>query len=442
VHGRLPPGPRSRLLTTLRLARDPTRHLPRWRDRHGDPFTLPIATGPVVVTADAAEIRRIFTADPDGFEVYSPDSLAPIVGGSSLLLLEGPRHRRERKLLSPPLHGARMRAYGEAMATAAADRLRRHVPGERLSAIALTQAITIDVILRTVFGVDRADRLTTFRAAIDAATRSAHPAVLFAPVLRRPLMGLGPYDRLRRDQEHLCRLLREQIGAVRPHASERDDILSLMLRARYEDGAPMDDADVIDELRTLLIAGHETTAVALAWALHWLHCHPEALARVRAELGPLGPTPAAEAVAALPFLEAVCHETLRLRPVLLGVVRRLRVPFELAGHRLPPGVAVMASIFLAQRSPAVFPAPDRFVPERFLERSYSPYEYLPFGGGTRRCIGASFALFEMKVVLGTLLALADFRRLPSRREGALVRRNLTMGPADGIPLELVGLRSR
>jgi cytochrome P450 len=442
VHRQLPPGPRSRLLTTLRLARDPTRHLPRWRARHGDPFTLRLATGAVVVTADASEIRRIFTADPDGFEIYSPASLAPIVGAGSLLLRSGPRHRRERRLLTPPFHGARMRAYGEVIAAVATDHLRRRARGERFSALALTQAITIDVILRTVFGVDRAERLPTFRAAIDAATRSAHPAVLFAPVLQRPLLGLGPYARLCRDQAHLCALLRGQIEAVRPHADERSDILSLMLRARYEDGAPMDDADVVDELRTLLIAGHETTSIAIAWALHWLHRHPEALARLRAELASLGPTPTAEALGALPLLEAVCHETLRLRPIVLGVVRRLRAPFELAGHRLPPGVAVMASIFLAQRDPAVFSEPDRFVPERFLERAYSPYVSFPFGGGTRRCIGAAFALFEMKVVLGTLLALADFRRLPSRHPNALVRRNLTMGPADGIPLELVAFRSR
>lgn len=442
MHSQLPPGPRSRLLTTLRLARDPARHLPRWRDRYGDPFTLPLATGHVVVTADKAEIRRLFMAEPDTFEIYSPQTLAPILGAGSLLLLEGPRHRRERKLLTPPFHGARMRAYGEAIASITTDHLQRRAQGERFPAVAMTQAITIDVILRTVFGVDQTEHLAVFRAAVDAATRSAHPAVLFAPALRRPLLGIGPYARLCRDQARLCALLRTQIEAIRPVAGERGDILSLMLRARYDDGAPMDDADVVDELRTLLLAGHETTAIALAWALHWLHQHPEALARVRAELDALGPAPTPEALAALPFLEAVCHETLRLHPVVLAVVRRLRAPFELAGRRLPPGVAVMASIFLAQRDPAVFPAPDRFVPERFLDRSYSPYEYLPFGGGTRRCIGAAFALFEMKVVLGTLLGVAEFRRLPSARPNALVRRNLTMGPADGVPLELVALRSR
>lgn len=441
MHSQLPPGPRSRLLTTLRLARSPTRHLPRWRERYGDPFTLPLVTGPVVVTSEASEIRRIFTADPEAFEVYSPASLAPVVGDASLLLLTGPRHRRERKLLTPPFHGARMRAYGETIATVAAGHLRRRAPGERFTALAMTQAITIDVILRTVFGVDRAEGLTAFRAAIDAATRSAHPAVLFAPALQRPLRGLGPYDRLCRDQQRLCELLRRQIAAIRPLAAERSDILSLMLEARYEDGAPMDDADVIDELRTLLLAGHETTAVALAWALERLHRHPEALARLRAELEPLGPTPAAEALVALPFLEAVCHETLRLDPILLAVVRRLRAPFELAGHRLPTGVAVMASMFLAQRNPAVFPEPERFVPERFVGRTYSPYEHFPFGGGTRRCIGAAFALFEMKVVLGTVLARADFRRPEGARPSLPVRRNLTMGPADGVPLELVALRS-
>jgi cytochrome P450 len=199
----------------------------------------------------------------------------------------------------------------------------------------------------------------------------------------------------------------------------------------------MTDTEVKDELRTLLVAGHETTATGLAWALYHLHRAPEALRRLEEELAPLGPEPEPEALARLPWLAAVCDEALRLHPVVHLVARRLRGPFTLRGYALPPGMGVMVSIVSIHADPAVYPEPERFRPERFLERRFSPFEYLPFGGGARRCIGAAFALYEMKVVLGTLLAAHCFA-LASERPVRPVRRNVTMAPDRDVALLYVG----
>ncbi len=432
----LPPGPRSRLANTLRLARAPLQHLPRWLTRYGDPFRVPLLTGAVVVTADPASLRTLFTADPDSFDIYSARSLLPILGPGSLILRAGPEHRDERRLLMPPFHGARMRTYGAAMSSIAAEQLRTLRPGQPFLALTLGQRISLDVIIRTVFGVDSDERHHGFRTAIEAAMAVTHPLLLFVPALQRRLFGLGPFARILRAQDHLLALLRQQIAAVRPHADERGDILSLLLQATHDDGSPMPEQDILDELRTLLFAGHETTAIALAWALDHVHRDPAILARLQGELAPLGTTPAPEALAALPYLGAVCSETLRLHPVVPGVARLLRTPLELGGYQLAPGTAVLANIHLAHHREQSFPDPTRFHPDRFLGATYSPYQYLPFGGGNRRCIGAAFAQYELKVVLGTILARADLE-LRDLRPVAAVRRNLTMGPANGIPLTLV-----
>lgn len=432
----LPPGPRGRLSTTLRLVRDPVAHMPAWQARHGDPFTLPLLTGPVVVTGDPALHRMIFSADPDALGVYSARSLVPILGEHSLLILEGARHRRERRLLAPPFHGARMRAYGAAMAEISAAELGARRPGETFAALELGQRISLEVILRTVFGVADEARRVELRAAIGAATASAHPLALFLPGLAARLPWLGPFARLRGDQERLCGLLRRSIVDARARGGEGEDILSRMLAARDEEGQPMRDDEIVDELRTLLIAGHETTAIALAWALFELHRAPARLERLRAEIDGLGPAPAPDALAALPFLAAVCQETLRLRPVVLSVVRRVLRPLEFAGHTLAPGVAVMASVLLTHRRPDLYPEPERFVPERFLGRSFAPSEYLPFGGGARRCLGAAFASFELAVALATVLRAADLELAGPPGPVGFERRNLTMAPAGGIPVRI------
>jgi cytochrome P450 len=264
------------------------------------------------------------------------------------------------------------------------------------------------------------------RALIDV-LEAVHPAFLFIAALRRNFGGRGPWARFVRKHQHIQRLLLEEFASRRRDAQPREDILSLLLTARYEDGSPMSDTDLVEQLLTLLAAGHETTAISLSWALYLLHCHEDVLARVLAELDTLPADAEPEAVAGLPLLEAVCHETLRLRPITPVIGRSLLAPMDFLGYELPAGVAVGASIQLAHGNPDVYPEPARFQPDRFLGRSYSPFEFLPFGGGARRCIGAAFAVYEMKLVLATLLRTYRFS-LETRDDPGYAVRSTTVGP--------------
>ncbi|HVI02462.1 MAG TPA: cytochrome P450, partial [Enhygromyxa sp.] len=235
------------------------------------------------------------------------------------------------------------------------------------------------------------------------------------------------------------RLLYEQIEHVRDRTQGRVDILSLMLDARFDDGEPMSDAHIRDELRTLLIAGHETTAITLAWALYDIHRNPEVRERLLAELDGLGPDAEPEAIAKLPYLGAVIDETLRLHPVVEVVFRVLRKPWKFAGYELPAGMTISPAISLVHRRPDIYPEPERYQPERFLDAKPKPHEYLPFGGGNRRCIGAAFSQFESRIAIGTLLRECEFELLESG-EPAVERRSVTLGPKSGVRMRMVRRR--
>ena len=434
----LPSGPRFTPVQTFRFLRDPTRFCLESKARHGDPFTAPLAVGNVVLTGQPEGIREIFSADPAVFEPLGNLPLAPIVGERSMLLLSGSRHKRERKLLMPPFHGERMRAYGQtlrALTLHAAESLR---PGKGLRAQHLTQHISLEAIIQIVFGVQEPERVRRYREVLVPAMDSYTPLLMMAMPLRRSFGGLGPWARFQRHLAQVNALLTEELANRRGHEAGHTDILSLLLTARDEDGQAMTDAELEDELRTLLLAGHETTAIGMAWALHYVHRLPEVHARLRDELAPLGAEPEPEALARLPYLGAVCDEALRLHPVVPVVGRRTLAPFTLLGRELPVGSGVMAAICLAHASPELYPEPERFRPERFLERKYSPFEYLPFGGGARRCIGAAFAQYEMRVVLGTLLAAHRFSSPPHAAPEYPVRRNITLGPRHGVALVYEG----
>ncbi|XXF80190.1 cytochrome P450 [Myxococcaceae bacterium GXIMD 01537] len=431
-------GPRFRLLQSLRFLKDTAAFVRECVARYGDPFVAKLPMGIVAVTGDTEGLREIFSADPDTFEPIARVPLEPLVGVNSLLLLSGERHKRERKLLMPPFHGERMRAYGAQMREITSRAVEGLQPGASLVALELAQAISLEIIIRVVFGVEEPERVRRFRDVITAYAQSYTVPISMFPALRRSFGGRGPWERFQRNLRALDVLLTEQLERRRAEDGPREDILSLLLSARDEAGQPMSDAELKDELRTLLFAGHETTAIGMAWALYWLHRTPEAMQRLEQELSALGSRPEPEALARLPYLGAVCDETLRLYPVVTLVNRKLLVPFKLKGHELPVGMGVMASITQAHSNPAVFPEPERFRPERFLERKFSPFEYMPFGGGARRCVGAAFALYEMKVALGSLLAAHRFS-LAHERPIRPVRRHVTFAPEDGVPLRYEGL---
>jgi cytochrome P450 len=433
----LPPGSRSTILQTLKYARDPFSTLRKAARRYGDPFTLKLLTDRMVVTQTPEGIREIFAAPPETFESIATALLAPLVGEHSVLLLDGARHKRERALIMPALHGARVKAYGELIQDIALRHAAAWKPGQYLAMQEIMQSISLEVILRAIFGVRHTTRVQTYMDLVPAYFQAFTSLLVFFPPLRRDFGGIGPWRHFKTVATRFEQLLTEDIAARREAPGVQDDILSLLLAARHEDGGPMTDEELRDELKTLLIGGHETTAIALAWAFYWLHRQPQVYQRLQAELGALGRTPDPSDLVQLPYLSAVCDEALRLYPVVPGVARKLRQPFTLRGHELPPGVAVYVAIALTHFDPTLYPDPMLFRPERFLERKYTPFEYLPFGGGARRCIGAAFAMYEIKIVLGSLLA---HHRL-ALAEDKLVKpapRTFTIGPKGGVKMVYQG----
>jgi cytochrome P450 family 110 len=435
-----PPGPRRlSVLHMIRAMNDPHGTNLRLMRAYGDPFLVRTFIGPLAVTGHPDGVRDFFAADPDVFEFCAPEMEAPLIGESALVFATGDRHRNDRKLLAPSFHGARMRRYGRSMAAAALREVSRWAPGRSVDVHEAAQTIALEVLVRTVFGLEDVEQIRIFSEAVVGLANAMTPVLLFFPSIRRRFGGYGPYATFLRASERLDALIYREIQARQRGAGDREDILSMMVGARYEDGNGMSDAKLRDELRVLLFAGHETTAVALAWAFYEIHRQPAIRERLLAELDALGPDPEPGAVAALPYLDAVCQETLRRHTIFPEVGRMLRRPLSLRGYRLPAGVAVIAAASILHEREELYPEPHRFRPERFLERPPGPYEFIPFGGGSHRCLGASFATYEMKIVIATLLRRCELRLVP-REPIETVRRGITMGPKGGVPMVVVAIR--
>jgi cytochrome P450 len=367
------------------------------RARFGETFTLRIAHEDTwVIVSDPEAVKRVFTGDPRVFHAGEGNQLLrPILGENSILVLDEKKHIGQRRLLLPPFHGERMQGYGEKMAEIAAREIESWPTGTPYRLRPRMQAITLEIILETVFGVHGGERMEALRRALrDFLDLTTDPRLLL------PVVLIGP-DRIRRIPafrrriERVDELIQREITERREadDLAERDDILSLLIAARHEDGSPMSDVEIRDELLTLLVAGHETTATALSWAMERLVRHPQKLERLREEA--LSGEDA--------YLTATIQETLRLRPVIVLVIRRLTEPVEIGGYELPAGASVNPCIHLIHRNPEIYPEPDAFLPERFLDNPPGTYTWIPFGGGVRRCLGAAFAQFEMTVVLRELV---------------------------------------
>lgn len=419
---------------------DPLALLQRTVRDLGDPFSVPTPDGLFVITGNPEAVRAVFSADPDTFEIPMRDKLAPFFGRSSLILTAGARHRQDRKLLNPPFNGARMRAYGKAIVEIAERAAQKLVPGEAFTMMDVTQSITLEVILRAVFGVEDDARRERFREAVAEMMASmASPFVVMFEFSRRKFGGIGPWARFCRASDRLDALLYEEIAGRRESATSREDILSLMMSARYDDGSAMTDEELRDQLHLLLFAGHDTTSTGLAWAFYWFCRVPEAREKLLAELAGLDKDAEPEVIAGLPYLDAFCQEALRVHPVVAEVARLVKKPMELCGYTVAPGTTISLSILLLHAREDIYPEAGRFRPERFLERKVTPFELIPFGGGARRCIGAALAMYEMKLVLATLLRRYRFRLV---KDAAVrhVRRGLTMAPKGGVKMILEGPR--
>ncbi len=431
--GTLPPGPRT-ALAQLRHLRDPYPYMLELARDWRDPVTVPILGGaPVVLTWGPEGARAVFTADPDTFTPGVNDALAVIVGEGSIFMMSGARHRRARKLLAPPFHGDRMAAYGVRIREAARRHLARRARGESAPVLPLAQAVTLDVIIEAVFGERDEARVRALHDDILAVVAAFNPLVATWRALQREFGGVGPWARFQR----CARRLGERMAALMAEKRARpgEDIVSLLLATRDEAGDALTDAEVQEQLLTFVIAGHETTSTSVAWAMRHLHAHPDALARLRAELDGAGEGAGGDALAKLPYLEAVCQETLRLDLPVPMVTRRLARDFELLGHALPAGATVAVGMYMAHRREEVFPESGAFRPERFVGRSYTPFEYMPFGGGARRCLGAAFAMYEMKLVLAEMLRAGRWRLESDAPEGRAFRIG-TYGPASGVRMAL------
>lgn len=434
----LPPGPDAPpLLQALQWVQWPISFMDECARRFGDCFTVRLpAAPPIVFFSNPDAIKTIFTGDAEDLRAGEANyRLAPVLGQQSLLLLDGQEHLRERRMLQPPFHGDRMLAYAPVMRDIAARAVDAWPLGRPFALHPEMQGITLDVILRTVFGVDQGPKLSELREAmIDLLTLGSNPQLMLAVQQGN---GTGAANRFLAARERVDHLLFAEIAARRNAvaaggATERSDVLSLLVQARYEDGRPLEDQALRDELMTMLLAGHETTATALAWAVSHILADAPVRERLLAELraaAPLDP----QAATRLEYLDATCRESLRLTPIVPLVGRRLTRPMTIDGIELPAGVVAAPCIYLAHHRPDRWPEPAHFRPERFLESKPTPYEFLPFGGGARRCIGMAFALVEMKIVLAEVLSRVELRAAPAYQV-RVVRRSVTLAPSEGMPV--------
>jgi cytochrome P450 len=400
------------------------------RRRYGPVFSLNAwPVGLMVVVADPGEVKRIFTGDPGVLHAGEGNAVAlPVAGAESILMVDEERHLRRRKLMLPPFHGERLGVYEtliEEIADAEIDRwpLRTEFPIHPTM-----QAITLRVILRAVLGIEDAARRSELERLIPDLINSR---ILLWPFLQRDLGARSPWRRFGALSDRVDTLLFEEIEAKRrdPALAERDDILSMLLGARDEQGEPMGDGELRDQLVTLLLAGHETSATTLAWAFERLVRTPAALGRLRDSL----------AEGSEDYLDCVVKETLRARPIVGVALRRLTASLPVGGYTVPAGALLGASMILLHSDPDLYPEPGAFRPERFHGKRSDPYSWIPFGGGVRRCLGASFATFEMKIVLRRAVERCELHAPGSRPERPR-RRFVTYAPDRGARVVLAGRR--
>jgi cytochrome P450 len=423
----LPPGPSEPpLVQTLRWLARPIAFMESCRRRYGDAFSVSFVgfQRPMVMLSDPEAIRALYTEPSNGLPPGRTISLLPILGANSVLLLEGREHLAHRRLMLPPFHGERMRSYETIVREAVQRELGEWREGQEFAIHPRMQAITLEVILRAVFGVTdpqrRAELSERLPLLLDGtASVGLQLRMLLAPRLTRA----DPLEEMKQQLAGIDELLFAEIAERRAEddSSGREDILSLLMAARFEDGGAMEDRDLRDQLLTLLLAGHETTATALAWTFDLLLRNPVALTRLTAEI---------DAREDDEYLRAVIAESLRLRPVVPLAGRRLASELEIEGLVLPPGTDVTPAIWLTHTRPDLYPEPYVFRPERFVESTPTTYGWIPFGGGVRRCLGAAFAELEMRVVLDTVLRERALEPVGARAE-RVTRRNVTFSPRNG-----------
>ncbi len=425
---------------------NPLKYLHRSTQLCGDIFTVTMTGGfnNAVFLSNPQAIQQVLTNDTKQFIApgASNQILQPFLGDRGVILLDGGEHRQRRQLLMPQFHGDKIRSYTNLISTITRDVIGRWQVGANINVRSQMQSISLSVILQTVFGLYQGERYDSIREkllkVLSLVDSPLNFSFLLLPQLQRDLGAWSPWGKFIRDREALDRLIYQEIADRRRDANpDRSDILTLLINSQDADGNRMSDLELHDELMTLLFAGHETTATALAWAIYWINYLPEVKEKLLAELATLGTERDAISISRLPYLNAVCSETLRIYPVgMLTFPRLTQEPLSIQGYALEPNTLIMGCIYLTHHREDLYPQPELFKPERFLERQFSPYEYFPFGGGSRRCIGMALAQLELKLVLVEVLTHCQLE-LTDKLPVIPARRGVTLGPKGGINARIV-----
>ncbi len=450
---KLPEGPKTPpIVQMLHWLADPLGYMEAMRERYGNIFTTRVGwnCNPQVFVSDPQAIEQIFTSKSEDFNSlpeWHRQFVKPLVGKTPIIMLDGERHQHRRKLLMPPFHGERMQVYGKLICDITEQVMSQFSAGQSFLASDAMLEISMQVILEAVFGLRNEERCQLLKQLIFSLLKYISSPIgaglMFLPSLQWDLGPCSPWGYFRHLQRQIDQILYTEIQERRQqYDPERTDILSLLISARDETGAGMTNVELHDELLELLITGHETTATAMTWLLYWVHHLPDVRNKLIEELESLGENPEPMTISRLPYLTAVCKESLRIYPVTLESFPRLvKSPVKLMEYDLQPGIAVSAIMYLTHNREDLYPEPKQFKPERFLERQFSPYEFFPFGGGGFRCIGSALSQFEMKLVLANILlnyqlVLADNR--PERPQ----RKFMALGPASGVKMVFAGRRQR
>jgi cytochrome P450 len=451
---RRPDGPQSApLVQMVQWIADPLGYMETATQRYGDIFTAKVGwdLSPHVFVSNPQAIEQIFTSESKQFSPFNEtrnNFLKSFFGDHSITRVEGNRHRRQRQLLMPPFHGDRLRSYRTQICSITERVMSQLAQNKPFQARDAMLDISLEVIFQVVFGLqsgERSERLKQLLGGwLDALSSSAAAILLILPFLQKDLGPLSPWGYFQNLKKELSELLYAEIRERRQqYDPSPTNIMTLLLSVKDEAGVGMTDEELYDELLTLLLVGHETTAIAMTWMMYWVHHQPEVRHKLLEELDSLGDSPDPMTVSRLPYLTAVCSESLRIYPtVFINVPYQVREPVELMGYPLEPGTNVVPSIYLMHHRQDLYSDPDRFKPERFLDRKFSPYEYLPFGGGSRRCIGVALAELEMKLVLATIMSRYELALSDSRPVRPQNRLNFLLAPQGGVKMVLKGERRR
>ena len=443
--------PENKKLSVIQLLEwisNPIRYMEYNHKRYGDIFLGKLGKNlSLVFTSNPKFIKEIFDYDPESFNIGRVNEIIkPVVGKNSIMLADGKNHRKLRKLMMPPFHGTRVQAYGKIIQKITTEVISQWLFEKPFSIALETQKITINILFKAVFGLKEESQSQKLRQEIvsllDTISSPIKASFLFFPYLQKDLGFWSPGSKWKSRQERLDRLLYTEIQKRRKNlSSSESDIMTLLLLARDENGNPLTDEELRDELLTLLLAGHETTATAIAWALYWINKYPEVKQKLYQEIESLKKDSDLSCYAKLPYLTAVCKETLRIYPVApLTFYRVPKHPITIQGYQFEAGTMLTPCIYLTHHREDLYPNPKQFKPERFLERQYSLSEYYPFGGGNRLCIGMALAQYEMKLVLAIILSQFKLS-LADNRPIRPVRRGLTIAPSDNLRFVVTGRRT-